>query len=110
MMKRSTILIFLGLLLFSSLAVSAMAYSIEGGLAARGLSLIDTVLANKIPGCGNCIELKPTQDNPSEFLAGKIPGCGNCAKLESAKITPTEGLMARAAGCASCEDEGDDES
>jgi hypothetical protein len=109
MMKRSTILIFLGLLLFSSLAVSAMAYSTEGVLAARGFSLIDTALANKIPGCGNCIELKPSQDSSSEFLAGKIPACGNCAKLEAAKVTPTEGLMARAAGCGSCGDEGDDE-
>ena len=108
-MKRSTILIFLGLLLFSSLAVSAMAYSIEGGLAAHGLSLIDTVLTNKIPGCGNCVELKPTQDSLSEFLAGKIPGCGNCLKLKQINVPPTKDLIARAAGCASCEDEGDDE-
>ena len=108
-MKQNTILIFLGLLLFSSLAVSAMAYSIEGGLAARGFSLIDTVLANKIPACGNCLELKPTQDSPNEFLAGKIPACGNCVKLDAAKVAPTEVLAGRATGCASCEDEGDDE-
>src|SRR5262245_33864342 len=99
MMKRNTILIFLGLLLFSSLAVTAMAYSRGDVLAAHGFSLIDTVLANKIPACGNCVELKPAPDSSTELLAGKIPTCGNCDKLESAKVTPTEGLMVRAAGC-----------
>ncbi len=108
MMKRSTILIFLCLLLFSSLAVTATAYSIEGILDAHDFSLIDTLLANKIPGCGNCVELRPTQDTPPELLEGKIPGCGNCAELEHSSDIPHE-LLARAAGCASCEDEGDPE-
>ena len=104
-MKRNTILIFLGLVLFSSLAVTAVAYSTEDVPAARGFSLIDTVLANKIPACGNCVELKQTQDILGELLAGKIPGCGNCVELKQINITPTEDLIARAAGCSSCEDD-----
>jgi hypothetical protein len=104
-MKSLAIRIFLCLLLFSSLAVTAMAYSIEGGLDAHNFSLIDRVLANKIPGCGNCLELKDINDTPSELLAGRIPACGNCLELQPTLDTPDE-LLARAAGCGSC---GDDE-
>ena len=108
-MKRITSLTFLCPLLLSVVAVIAMAYSIVGVLDAHDFSLMDTLLANKIPGCGNCVELKPTQDTPPELLANKIPACGNCLALKPAKITPYEILGQRSAGCGSCEDEGDPE-
>ena len=82
-MKRITILIFLCLLLSSSLTITAMAYSIDGILGARDFSLIDTVLASSTPGYGNCV------------------------KLRHPKVTPNEILFARASGCSSCGDEGD---
>jgi hypothetical protein len=82
-MKRIMILIFLCLLLSSGLAVTAMAYSIDDVLGARDFSLIDTVLASRKPGCGDCV------------------------KLRHLKVTPNEVLFARASGCSSCEDEGD---
>jgi hypothetical protein len=134
MMKRITTLIFLGLLLFNSLTATAMAYPIDGALDTHDFSLIDTVLAQKTPSCGNCLELKHIQNTPNEHLAGKIPACGNCVKskqpkvtpdelpsdrtpacgncleLKHSKDTPTEALEQRAAGCSSCEDEGDSES
>ncbi|HXV98456.1 MAG TPA: hypothetical protein VEC93_08535, partial [Anaerolineae bacterium] len=56
--------------------------------------------ASEIPGCGDCAELKPTQDIPNELLAERVAAVYT-------KIIPDELLGQRASGCASCEDEGD---
>ena len=84
-MKRITILIFLCLMLFSSLTATAVAYSIDNVLDARDISLTNTAVVGRISACGNCIQSTHT------------------------KITPHKLLRQRASGCASCGDEGDSE-
>lgn len=84
-MKRITILIFLCLLLSSSLTITAIAYSIDGVPGAHHFSLIDSA-----PALGTAEHSSYSKAGHPEVMSDQL-------------------LLARASGCSSCEDEGDPE-
>jgi hypothetical protein len=69
MMKRITILIFLCLLLLSSLSVTAMADSIDTP---------NELLVEKLPAYGHYVQSAHTKITPNKLLRQRASGCASC--------------------------------